>query len=136
MSDPNPYESPKADATTPDAGVLEAIGYAESLLPGLPASDGQKDDRWQAIVDVANFIDTNPEEVWQFVRRWGNYPQEDLQDAIACCLLEHLLEVHFQLVFPRVEQAVRKDAAFADTWCRCWKLGRRKPLGIQKRLTV
>ena len=129
MDESNPNESPKANATTPDAGVLEAIGYADSLLPGIPASERQEDDRWQAILRVANYVGTNPEEVWQFVHRWASYPQEDLRDAIACCLLEHLLEVHFQLVFPRVEQAVREDPIFADTWCRCWKLGQAEATG-------
>jgi hypothetical protein len=129
MNESKPPESPKADSRTPNAGVLDAIRYAESLLPGIPASEGQKDDRWQAILHVANYVDTNPEEVWQFVRRWGSYPQDDLRDAIACCLLEHLLEVHFQFVFPRVEQAVREDPAFADTWCRCWKLEQAKSAG-------
>jgi hypothetical protein len=34
-----------------------------------------------------------------------------------------LLEYHFDLIFPRVEQLVEKDALFADMFCRCWKLG-------------
>jgi hypothetical protein len=129
MDKPNPHESPKADATPPDADVLEAIAYADSLLPGVPAPKGQRDDRWQAILHVENYVESNPEEVWQFVQRWGGSPQEDLRDAIACCLLEHLLEVHFQLVFPRVEAAVRENPAFADTWCRCWKLGQAAATG-------
>ncbi len=103
--------------------VTETIDYANSLLPGMPAEEGHDDPRWQAVIEVGNFIETDPEPVWQFVQQWGNCPQEDVRDAIACCLLEHLLEHHFDLIFPRVEQAVKEDPLFADTFSRCWKAG-------------
>jgi len=103
--------------------VTEAIKYANSLLPGVPAAEGRNDPRWQAVIEVGNFIETDPDPVWQFVRQWGNCPQEDVRDAIACCLLEHLLEYHFDLLFPRVEKAVKEDSLFADTFSRCWKFG-------------
>lgn len=103
--------------------VSEAIKHADSLLPGTPASDGQEDPRWQAIFKVGDYVETSPDSVWQFVCRWGNHPLEDLRGAIACCILEHLLEYHFQLIFPRVEEAVKEDTLFADTFTRCWKFG-------------
>jgi hypothetical protein len=58
MGESRPHESPEADTATPDAGVLEAIRYADSLLPGVPASEFQKDDRWLAILQVANYAGT------------------------------------------------------------------------------
>lgn len=48
---------------------------------------------------------------------------EDVRDAIACCLLEHLLEYHFVQVFPWVEAAAKEDPLFADTFRRCFKFG-------------
>jgi len=75
---------------------------------------------------IADYIETNPEEVWQFVLDWGGHEQEDLRDAVACVLLEHLLEHHFDMIFPRVEKAVRQDRLFADMFCRCWKFGQSK----------
>ncbi len=102
--------------------LSEAIEKANSLLPGTPGPDGE-DPRWQAILEVGHYIESNPEGVWQFVRRWGGHPQEDLRDAVACCLLEHLLEHHFSLIFPRVAQAAKRDVLFADTFRRCWKVG-------------
>ena len=108
--------------------VQEAIRYAETLLPGDPAPDGEEDPRWQAILEIANFIETEPEAIWSFARRWGRHPQEDLRTAIATCLLEHLLEHHFDRLFPRVQELAEADALFADTFCRCWKLGQSERL--------
>src|SRR5215470_10547909 len=103
--------------------VHDAIRHAELLLPGSPAPDGQPDARWQAIVEVSEFIDTNTDEVLTFTLRWGSHASEDLRAAISSCLLEHLLEHHFSKVFPKVEEAVRRDALFADTFRLCFKLG-------------
>jgi hypothetical protein len=103
--------------------VAKSIQYANALLPGEPAPEGQDDPRWQAIIEVGNHIESSPEEVWQFARKWGGCPEEDVRDAIVCCVLEHLLEHHFVLLFPRLEQAVKEDLLFADAFCRCWKLG-------------
>jgi hypothetical protein len=108
---------------TPVMSISEAIKRANSLLPGAPVAEGEEDPRWQAIIGVGDFVETNPDEVWQFARRWAGYPQEDVRDAIACCLLEHLLEHHFRLILPRIEQAIAEDRLFADAFSRCWKFG-------------
>ena len=101
-----------------------ALQHATSLLPGTPSPEGQSDPRWKAIIRIADYyIETDPEPIWEFVRRWGACPLEDVRDAIACCLLEHLLEHHFERIFPRVEIAVREDPLFADTFSRCWQFG-------------
>lgn len=101
----------------------ELIRVAEAILPGVPSPEGTEDPRWQAVIDIADHIESCPEEIWPFVARWGCHPQEDLRYAISTCLLEHLLEQHFDLIFPRVEQLAMKDRYFADTFLRCWKLG-------------
>jgi hypothetical protein len=107
-------------------GVAEAIREAEALLPGVPTDEGQ-DPRWQAIIEVSEYIWSGPEEaveaVWCFTRRWGGHPQEDLRDAIATCLLEHLLQHHFAAYFPQVEQLALADPLFGDTFERCWQFG-------------
>ena len=103
--------------------LQEAIRRAELLLPGLRAPDGQPDARWQAIIEVSEFIDTNPDEVLAFALRWGAHADEDLRAAVSSCLLEHLLEHHFSTVFPKVEETVRRDALFADTFRLCSQLG-------------
>ena len=103
--------------------VHEAIENAEAILPGVAAPEGQEDPRWQAIIAVAGFIEDEPELVWKFVERWGQYPDEDLRAAIATCLLEHLLEAHFEILFPRVERLARSNPCFADAVGMCWKFG-------------
>lgn len=112
--------------------VHEAIRHADALLPGEPTDEGQ-DPRWQAVIAVGEHIETDPEAVWSFIRRWGGHPQEDLRTAIATCLLEHLLEQHFAAYFPRVEQAALADALFGDTFRRCSQFGQAETLGNAER---
>src|SRR5262245_55718500 len=84
------------------------------------------DTRWQAIIAIGQFIRTEPEAVWGFVERWGKHPNDDLRMAVATCLLEHLREHHFALLFPRVAQQVSRSKRFADTFSHCWKFGQAK----------
>jgi hypothetical protein len=102
--------------------VRRAIASAESILPGRPAPVGI-DPRWQAIIRVADFIQSEPEAVWEFTLRWGKHAQADLRMAVATCLLEHLLEHHFELIFPRVRQVALASRRFADTFQCCWDFG-------------
>jgi hypothetical protein len=103
--------------------IHEAISRADKILPGDQVPDGGEDERWQRIIDIGLYLKEEPEAIWAFVERWGSAGDPDLRDAIATCLLEHLLEHHFELVFPRVEARANRDPLFADTFKRCWKLG-------------
>ena len=111
---------------SPEAAVQRAIARAERVLPGRPAPEGKRDPRWQAIIRVGEFIETQPEPVWQFAHRWGKHAQADLRIAVATCLLEHLLEHHFELLFPRVRRAATESRRFADTVGSCWWFGQAK----------
>jgi hypothetical protein len=113
-------------------GAAEAIREADALLPGMPSDEGQ-DPRWQAIIRVGEFIESEPEAVWGFVCRWGAHRQKDLRDAVATCLLEHLLEHHFAAYFARVEQIAESDPLFGDTFRRCWQLGQALETGNAER---
>jgi hypothetical protein len=113
-------------------GVQDAIHEADTVLPGEPVDEGS-DPRWQAIIRVGEFIESDPEPVWQFILRWGVHPQEDLRKAIATCLLEHLLEHHFERYFPEVERAALADPMFGDTFQRCWQFGQAKEAGNAER---
>jgi hypothetical protein len=103
--------------------VQEAIAAAEQILPGHAAPDGVLDPRWQAIIEIGHFAPQEPEAVWPFVLKWGSHEDEDLSAAIATCLLEHLLEYHFDLIFPRVEAAAKSNVWFARTTTQCGKFG-------------
>lgn len=103
--------------------LIETIAAAERILPGHAAGDRELDPRWQAIIAVSEFIPTDPEQVWAFASRWGCSEDADLRAAIATCVVEHLLEHHFELLFPRVEALARENARFADTVKLCWEFG-------------
>jgi hypothetical protein len=108
---------------SPEVAVQRAIARAERILPGRPAPDGKPDPRWKAIIRVGEFIETQPEPVWEFAHRWGKHAKADLRMAVATCLLEHLLEHHFEMVFPRVRRAAVESVRFADTFSSCWSFG-------------
>jgi hypothetical protein len=104
----------------------EAIAAAEEVLQERVDSAGANDRRWKAIAAIANFVETEPEDVWAFVARWGSTADEDLQQAIGTCLLEHLLQYWFDRFFSRVEVAARNDPQFARTFLVCWQFGQSK----------
>lgn len=113
-------------------GIEQAIREAEALLPGIPVDEGD-DPRWQAIIAVGEFIESDPEAVWEFIVRWGCHPEDDLRAAIATCLLEHLLEYHFAQFFPRVEDLAESSGLFGDTFKRCWQFGQSDAPGNAER---
>jgi hypothetical protein len=104
--------------------VIEAVANAEAILPGEDASDDEMDPRWQAIIALGDFIESDPEPLWLFVERWGIFPNENLRQAITTCLLEHLLEYHFESLFPRVERLARSNRLFAESLGMCWSFGK------------
>ncbi len=99
--------------------ITQAIKKAEQVLPGKPAPEGRKDPRWQAVIEIGDYIENCPDEVWQFAEKWGRHPSKDLRMAIATCLLEHLLEYHFERIFPLVERASLRSRRFAETFRYC-----------------
>ena len=105
------------------SSVQEKLAVAEQLLPGRTAPEGTEDARWQAIIEVAMFAEREPEAIWPFVLKWGSHEDEDVRAAIATCLLEDLLQYHFDLLFPRVAFAARSSEFFAKTTAMCWKFG-------------
>lgn len=106
--------------------VRDTVRQAEALLPGEPAPDDQPDPRWQCIIAIGQYIETEPQAIWEFIRTWGSFPHEDLRTAIATCLLEHLLEYHFTEYFPQVEHLSTSNSLFADTFLMCSQFGQSK----------
>ncbi len=98
--------------------VYEVIRRAEAVLRDEPA-DEESSVRWQAIIAIGEFIQEEPEPIWEFARKWGSCPDDDLRSAIATCVLEHLLEYHFELLFPRIEELAMTEELFASTFSGC-----------------
>ena len=82
------------------------------------SSRGSPDPRWQALISLAAHTQAAPQQVWEFARRWGGSEDEDLRDAVATLLLEHLLEYHFESLFSAIEVEVARSATFADCFSR------------------
>ncbi|MGA7399072.1 MAG: hypothetical protein WCC99_13570 [Candidatus Sulfotelmatobacter sp.] len=106
--------------------VWEAIASAERILPGHAATEGEEDPRWQAMISIADFIQSDPDAIWPFIVRWGSSADEDLRAAVATVLLEHLLQHHFNRFFPLVEETVQSNALLAETYSLCSKFGESK----------
>ena len=79
--------------------------------------------RWQAAIALGEFIASHPERIWPLVLRHGSRRHADARMAIATCVLEHILEHHFDAFFPRVAEAARSSCWFADTAGSCWLMG-------------
>lgn len=62
-------------------------------------------------------------EVWRFARKWGAHANADLRAAVATCLIEHLLECHFDAIMPLVEEACDQSKRFADAVTLCASFG-------------
>jgi len=113
--------------------VQKAIERAERMLPGHPALDGVMDPRWQAIIEVSEYTEDHPSEVWRFARKWGAHANKDLRAAVATCLVEHLLECRFEQIMPLVEAACHESKRFADTVALCWEFGQTETTENQRR---
>ncbi len=100
--------------------VQRVIAKAERVLPGRESKRGVC-PRWQAIIAVGEFIETNPIPVCDFALKWARRRGRDLGAAIQCCLIEHLLEYHFDLVFPRMSKAARENGRVAEFFIDLWK---------------
>jgi hypothetical protein len=103
--------------------LASALRRANAIHSGAARTGAKIDPRWQAIIAIGEFVETEPEAVWEFCARWGKHASADLRSAIATCLLEHLLEHHFDLIFPRVERLATSSRRFADTLDRCGRFG-------------
>jgi len=99
--------------------VIAAVKCAQELLPGQGPIADESDPRWQALLVLRQHAGDHPAAVWEFVERWGGGEEETLRHSIAVCLLQELLAQHFVAYFPLVQERVRGQHRFADTFRRC-----------------
>ena len=114
--------------------VQGAIASAEKILPGNTAPEGEQDARWQALIAIGEYAQSDPAAIWPFALKWGSHEDEDLRAAVATVLLEHFLEYHFDLIFPKVEAAVRSNPSFAKTFKLCGQFGQAEEQSRAKRM--
>jgi hypothetical protein len=81
-------------------------------------------ERWAAAEAAGQLVSDRPRAVWNLVVAHGASEIEDVRSAVATCMLEHLLEEHFEEYFPLLEREIRAgNIMLGDTLRRCWKLG-------------
>ena len=107
-----------------------AVERAETML-----ASPDNDTRWQGAILLGEFCETAPEAIWPAVVRWGSSTDEDMRTAIATCVLEHILEHHFDLFFDHSRAIIAAgNSAFADTLQQCWRFGQAGLPANKKRL--
>ena len=107
------------DSSFEAADAPAAVARAEAML-----SSADNDTRWQGAILLGQFCETAPETIWPSVVRWGSSTDDDMRTAIATCVLEHVLEHHFDLFFDRSRAIIAAgNQAVADTLRQCWRFG-------------
>lgn len=107
--------------------------------PTLQESDlalarGDEASVWKAAEALGEYAEANPEMIWPLVVKHGSSDNAEVRAAIATCVLEHILECHFERYFPMVEAIVRNgNRCFAETFLTCWKFGQSEEPGRSKR---
>ena len=98
--------------------VDAAIEKAKSTLAYSPVDRGE-DPRWQAIIDVGEYLESEPERIWSFVEELHDTRDEDLRAALATCLLEHLIADHPDYR-EKAERLAGRSPEFRRMLEMCW----------------
>jgi hypothetical protein len=81
-------------------------------------------ERWSAAAALGEYVFEYPDRAWPLVVRFGSSDIEDTRQAIATCVLEHILEHHFEAFFPLLEAEIAKgNENLIDTLQLCSKFG-------------
>ena len=87
----------------------------------------EEDARWAGAIEAGELVLDEPHRAWEIVVKYGSSDDPDLRDAIATCVLEHLLENHFNIYFPKVEELIKRgNMNLGITFRMCWKMGQSK----------
>ncbi|MBN2137652.1 MAG: hypothetical protein JW720_07590 [Sedimentisphaerales bacterium] len=82
--------------------------------------DSDNNCRWQALIVISESVESAPQNVWNVVAEHGDSQNADMRTAIACVLLEHLLDFDFEVYFAKVRDEIHKGRhKFIDTLETC-----------------
>lgn len=98
--------------------ISAAIERVKATLHYPPVDEG-RDPRWQAIIDLSEYLDSEPEAIWKFLEEFHDTQDEDLRAALATCVLEHLIEDHPEYR-ARAEHLAVKSPEFRQMLEQCW----------------
>ena len=98
--------------------VDTAIERAKATLACAPVEQGQ-DPRWQGIIDLGEYLQSEPQRIWTFIEELHDIQDEDLRSALATCLLEHLIEEHPDYR-EKAEHLASRSVEFRRMLEMCW----------------
>jgi hypothetical protein len=75
-------------------------------LAGRLITDRSRNVRWGIALRLGWLAEEDPGALWPLIEIWGSAPSKDIRRAIACCVLEHALDVPAH--FPRIFEKCRK----------------------------
>ena len=77
-----------------------------------------------ALFLAGEFIRDHPRKVWPMMVKYGSRQSWLVRQMVAACLLEHLLEFHFDEYFPKIrEMVLGGDRGMAYTLSHCYIFG-------------
>lgn len=80
--------------------------------------------RWHAAASLTDYAYRTPGYLWPVVLSYGSSEDIDLRQAVATCLLEHILEKHFSRFFPRLKAEIESgNDLLGETFLLCAKFG-------------
>lgn len=85
---------------------------------------GDDSDRWAAAAQLSEYVADHPDRIWPMVLRLASSQKDDVRQAVATNVLEHILEHHFDKFFPLIEADVQRgNENLRDSLRLCWKFG-------------
>ena len=93
------------------------LDWAEAFI-----DDENNECRWLAWELVRVATRNNPDRAWELVQRYSTHEDRDMRMAVACVVLEHLIDEHADVILPRVGARL-SDPLFLDTALNCWVHG-------------
>lgn len=80
--------------------------------------------RWKAAISLGEYCKPDPKSVWPLTVKYGSSRKADTRTAIATCVLEHILEHHFDPYFGESLKIIREgNVRFGRTLAMCWTFG-------------
>jgi hypothetical protein len=101
-----------------EANMVFCLEVLDSLIP-----DPRQDVRWKAFIVLGELIPEHSSRVWPFVVKYGSHRGSDIRSAVACCLLEHILEYDYDTYLPLIKELIGMNALYADTLGTCYRFG-------------
>ena len=93
-------------------------------LAGKLARDRRTPVRWGALECLEHYVETHPRRIWPVAAQLGRSPDPDLRGGVACALLEHLLQYHYDTYFPKIRDKIESgDQKMLEMLGICYRFG-------------